>query len=530
MVPIALGCCCERNWKEVSPYLCCRDVARKRRVPCKGVRPFRSVVALIAAIVPLSIAHSGSASTLPSPWHLDRINQTNLPLDGNVSMGGLTGAGINIYVVDTGVLATHEQFGGRVIAGIDLPTSKGTSPVSPSSTDCDGHGTHVAGLAAGSTVGVATQATVIAVRVLDCNGDGEVADVTKALQWVRAHHRSGTAAVLNLSLGVDLGDDGSTIDHEITSLMNEGVVVVVAAGNGDSSGIPFDACQIAPADVPRALTVGASTLSDAVATYSNYGPCVDIFAPGGDRQRNITSAWATNSTSYNLDAGTSMASPLVAGMAALLAQQQPGLCTDSIVSAVVERATPNVLAGIPAQTANRLLYVNTSPVAPTPPGQPSSVITTSDSNSIVVSWDPPCNGGSPITRTAVSLLSGGRVIKRSFVDATKNAVRFTGLVPGRTYQVVVKAENALGQGVATSRISTVAVRSIRRGQVVRTSLLAKGPEDISLKWSVSSSTRNICTLKQSPTRLVALRAGTCRVGLRQLSSAEPVLRSIRITP
>lgn len=490
----------------------------------------RAIIALVVAVVPLTVAHSGSASVLPSPWHLDRINQTNLPLDGNVSPGALTGAGINIYVVDTGVLASHEQFGGRVIAGIDVPTDKGTSPVSPASTDCDGHGTHVSGIAAGSTVGVATQASIIAVRVLDCNGDGEVADVAKALQWVRAHHRSGTAAVLNLSLGVDLGDDGSTIDHEITSLMNEGVVVVVAAGNGDENGIPIDACQIAPADVPRALTVGASTITDAVATYSNYGPCVDVFAPGGDRQRNITSAWATNSTSYNLDAGTSMASPMAAGMAALLAQQQPGLCTDSIVNSIVERATQNVLVGLPVQTPNRLLFLNTAPVTPTSPGQPSSVITSSDGNSIVASWDPPCDGGSPVTQTTVSLLSGGRVVKRSVVEAGKTAVRFSGLVPGRSYQVVVKAENAVGLGVATGRISTVAVRSIRRGQVIRTSLLAKGPEDISLKWSVSSSTRKICTLRQSPTRLVALRAGTCRVGLRQLNGAIPVLRSIRITP
>lgn len=494
------------------------------------MRGIRALIIGVVAILPLTFAHSGSASVLPSPWHLDRINQVNLPLDGNVSPGALTGAGINIYVVDTGVLPTHEQFGGRVVAGIDVPTDKGTSPVSPATSDCDGHGTHVAGLAAGSTVGVATQATVIAVRVLDCNGDGEVADVAKALQWVRAHHRSGTAAVLNLSLGVDLGDDGSTIDHEITSLMNEGVVVIVAAGNGDANGFPFDACQIAPADVPRALTVGASTLNDSVATYSNYGPCVDLFAPGGDRQRNITSAWSTNATSYNIDAGTSMASPLVAGMAAMLAQQQPGLCTDSIVNSIVERATPNVLAGLPTQTANRLLFLNTAPVAPTTPGQPSSVITTSDSNSLVVSWDPPCDGGSPITQTVVSLLSGGRVIKRAKVDSTKTAVRFSGLTPGRTYQVVVKAENSLGAGVATSRIGTVAVRSIRRGQVIRTSLLGKGPEDISLKWSVSSSTRNVCTLRQSPTRLVALRAGQCRVGLRQLSGAIPVLRTIRITP
>lgn len=493
------------------------------------MKKVRALLVACIALVPLVVASAGRANPLPSPWHLDRINQVALPLDGNVSMGNLTGVGINIYIVDTGVLGSHEQFNGRVIPGIDIPTENGTSPVNPSATDCDGHGTHVAGIAAGSTVGVATQATVISVRVLDCNGDGEVVDVTKALQWVRAHHRSGTAAVLNLSLGVDLGDDGTTIDHEIKSLIDEGVVVVVAAGNGNSSGVPFNACEIAPADVARALTVGASNLEDAVASYANFGPCLDLYAPGGDRLRSVVSSWADSPTSYNVDAGTSMASPLAAGYAALLAQQQPGLCTDSIVNSIVERSTQNVLTSVPAQSPNRLLFVNTSPIAPTTPGIPSNVITSTESGSLVISWDPPCDGGVPLTQTTVSLLSDGKVIRRASVDASKSAVRFTGLVNGRSYKVVIKAENALGQGIATGRINTVTVRSIRRGQTLRTSLLARGPEDISLKWSVSSSSKSVCALRQSPTRLVALRAGTCRVGLRQLSGATPVIRTIRIT-
>lgn len=445
-------------------------------------------------------------------------------------MGNLTGVGVNVYVVDTGVLASHEQFGGRVIAGIDVPSSDGHAVVNPIGSDCDGHGTHVAGLVAGSTVGVATQATIISVRVLDCAGDGAVADVVKALRWVRAHHRSGTAAVLNLSLGVDLGDDGTSIDHELESLINEGIVVVVAAGNGDTNSNPFDACSIAPANLARALTVGASAINDAVAYYSNYGPCVDLYAPGGDSRRSITSSWYTSPTAYDIDAGTSMASPLVAGYAALLAQQQPGLCVDSIANAIIARSTVGVLNSVPPTSPNKLLNVNTAIVPPTTPGIASNVITTTDGNSIVVSWDKPCDGGIPLTRTTVSLLYAGKVIKRSYVDVNTSALRFTGLVNGRTYQVVVKAENALGLGIATSRISTVPVRSIRRGQIIRTSLLAKGPEDLSLKWSVSSSSRKYCALKMSPTRLVALRAGTCRIGLRQIDGEAPVLRSLRITP
>ncbi|MEY4633612.1 MAG: hypothetical protein RLZ18_984, partial [Actinomycetota bacterium] len=141
------------------------------------MKKFRYVAAACAALVPLLVAHPGDAAPLWPAWHLDRINQAALPLDGNTSMGNLTGVGVDIYIVDTGVLPTHEQFSGRVIAGIDIPTGAGSSTVSPIASDCDGHGTHVAGLAAGSTVGVATQATIVSVRVLDCAGDGEVNDV-----------------------------------------------------------------------------------------------------------------------------------------------------------------------------------------------------------------------------------------------------------------------------------------------------------------------------------------------------------------
>ena len=261
----------------------------------------------------LSQVPASMALTAPvgAPWHLDRINQAQATLDGNSALGTLTGEGIDVYIMDTGVRPTHEQIVGRVLPGIDIPAENGSSKVDPVASDCDGHGTHVAGLAAGSTVGVATKARVIAVRVLDCNGDGEIEDVVKALQWVRAHHRSGVAAVVNMSFGVDIGDDGTSIGREVKALVDEGVVVTVASGNGDAAGRPIDACKIAPADVPEALTVGAVGIADAVAYYSNNGPCVDLYAPGGDRFRGLESAWKDSDTDYEFDVGTSMASPLV---------------------------------------------------------------------------------------------------------------------------------------------------------------------------------------------------------------------------
>jgi len=461
-------------------------------------------------------------------WHLDRINQAQLPLDGNSSHGPLTGAGIDIYVVDTGTRSTHEQLNGRVLPGIDIPTNHGTSIVDPATSDCDGHGTHVAALAAGSTVGVATQARVISVRVLDCNGDGEVSDVVYALQWVRAHHRSGVAAVVNLSFGVDIGDDGTSIDHEVQALIDEGVVVTVASGNGDAAGRPLDACKIAPGDVPDALTVGAVGISDAVSYFSNNGPCVDIYAPGGDRTRGLQSAWKDSDTDYEFDVGTSMASPLVAGYAALLAQQQPGLCATSISQAIIDRSTKDVITGITANSANRLLFLNTAPVSVTAPGKASHVLITTDSNTLVVSWDSPCNGGSVLKGTRVSLLRNGKVVRRTEVGANSNAVRFTGLITGSRYQVVIKARNEIGDGVATSRVTTMAVRKILVGQSVKPDELGSLTSDLPLLWSVSQTSRKICRVQPEPLRLVALRRGICRVGLRAIAGQDPIIRNLRV--
>lgn len=483
------------------------------------------IVAAGASQVPASLALTAPVST---PWHLDRINQAKLPLDGNSALGPLTGAGIDIYIVDTGIRGSHEQVIGRVLPGIDIPTDNGSSKVNPVTSDCDGHGTHVAGLAAGSTVGVATRARLIAVRVLDCNGDGEVADVVNALQWVRAHHRSGVAAIVNLSFGVDLGDDGTSIDREVQALIDEGVVVTVASGNGDAAGRPIDACKIAPGDVPDALTVGAVGILDVVAYYSNNGQCVDLYAPGGDRFRGLESAWKDSDTDYEFDVGTSMASPLVAGYAALLAEQQPGMCATTISQAIIDRSTKGVIQGMTADSLNRLLFVDTAPIAATAPGEPSHIMITTDSTGLVVSWDPPCDGGSAITNTRVSLLRNGKVVQRKEVPTGTSAVRFTGLAVGSKYQVVVKATNAIGDGIATSRITTMPVRRILVGQSVKPEALASLTSDLPLIWSVSQTSKKICRLQAEPLRLVALRKGTCRVGLRGIVGQDPVIRTLRI--
>jgi len=491
------------------------------------MRRIRRALIVGALLFPVISATTVASAPPPNPWHLDRINQQQLPLDSNVSMGALTGAGIDIYIVDTGVLASHEQFTGRVIPGVDIPTFLGDSVVNPETSDCDGHGTHVSALAAGSTVGVATGARVIAVRVLDCAGGGNVADVVTALKWIRDHHRSGVAAVVNLSLGVDEGDNGAAIDAQVSALIDEGVVVTVAAGNGDENSRPLNACDISPGDVPRALTVGAVTITDSMASYSNNGPCIDLLAPGGTNQRPVQSAWMTSPTSYDNDVGTSMASPLVAGYAALLAQQQPGLCVDQIANAIVDRATTGVITGVNSTTPNKMLFINTAPIEVGVPGQPSHVVTSVENSSVVASWDAPCDGGSAITSTKVSLLRNGKVVARKTVAPGTTAVRFSGVKNNFKYQVVIKASNAVGEGVATHRITTGLVRSLRVGLNTPLTTVATFGGDLKLQWNVSASSRSICKVVGTNVRF--LRPGTCKVGLRTYNDGVPVLRSLRVS-
>jgi subtilisin family serine protease len=484
----------------------------------------------VAVAMCATVVSAPNLSSLPvgQPWHLDRINQRNLPLDGNSTLSSLTGQGVTIYVVDSGVNMEHEQFGGRAIAGVDPLTESGDSPVSPASSDCDGHGTHVAALAGGSTVGVARAATIVSVRVLGCRGDGPVSAVVEALKWVRGHHIGGTPAVVNMSLGVDVGDEGSAIDSQVKALIAEGIVVTIAAGNADGSG-RYNSCDIAPAHVAGALTVGAVAVNDAFTTYSNYGPCIDLLAPGGTSTTGLESAWIGGAAVYDFDAGTSMASPLVAGYAALLAQQQPGLCADDISDAIVARATTGVVTALESQTPNRLLFVDTSPIAAGVPGEPSNVVVSTSANALKVSWQSPCDGGSPITSTRVALVRNGRVVKRTTVASGISSVQFTNLPTGVRYSVVVKSQNALGEGIATSRIAAPPVQRLRPGRTMAVTSVAKIAGDLTLKWRVSSGSARICRLSTGGTRISFLRTGTCRVALRTINNGVPVVRSFRVS-
>ena len=388
--------------------------------------------------------------TNPPSWGLDRVDQRALPLNSSFAASA-NGAGVDVYIVDTGISTTHTDFSGRLRSGFSSINDR------RGSNDCNGHGTHVAGTAAGAAYGVAKAASIIPVRVLDCAGSGSNTGVIAGLDWIIANHSAGVAAVANMSLG---GGASLALDTAVQNAINDGVVMAVAAGNSNAN-----ACNYSPARAANAITVGATDRTDVRASYSNFGSCLDIFAPG----TSITSAWINSSTAINTISGTSMASPHVAGVAAALLSANPTLSPADISSMLRSSATPNVVSTAGTGSPNYLLYLDPAggvivtppPVVVTAPATP--VIGTAVAlarKSASVSWTAPNNGGSAITSYSVyAYRSGGSTASLAqTVSGNSTSATFSGLVIGSTYVFRVLATNSVGSSSLSAASNQITAR------------------------------------------------------------------------
>ena len=274
---------------------------------------------------------TATATQSGATWGLDRIDQRNRPLSGTYTYTS-TASAVRAYIIDTGIYTSHSQFGGRASNVYDAFGGNGQ--------DCNGHGTHVAGTVGSATYGVAKAVMLRGVRVLNCSGSGATSGIIAALDWVRVNHIK--PAVANMSLG---GGYSSSLNTAATNLHNAGVFLAVAAGNENQ-----DACNVSPASASNVLTVASSTSSDAKSSFSNWGACVEIYAPGSS----ITSTWLNGGT--NTISGTSMASPHVAGVAALYKGNYGDAASSTIRSWIINNGTASVITGNVSGTPNRLLY------------------------------------------------------------------------------------------------------------------------------------------------------------------------------
>jgi subtilisin family serine protease len=379
------------------------------------------------------------ATQTSATWGLDRIDQQALPLDTHYSYG--PASNVTAYIIDTGVRMTHTEFAGRVRSGYDFVDNDADA------TDCQGHGTHVAGTVGGKTYGVAKDVKLVAVRVLDCSGGGSYSQIIAGVDWVTKN--AVKPAVANMSLG---GSAGATLDSAVKKSIASGVTYAVAGGNDSAA-----ACTKSPARLPEAITVGATDANDTRASFSNYGNCLDIFAPGV----NITSSSNASNTGTQKMSGTSMATPEVTGAAALYLGAHPSATPQQVRDALVNAATNGAVKSAGTGSPNKLLYTvplaaTTTPTTPVTPTTPTTPVTTPTT---------PTTPSTPATCTAA-------------VSTTAVAIPD----PGTASSKVVVA-NCAGNGSKTATVK-VSVKHADRGDL-RLDLIAPDGTDYKLKSSTA---------------------------------------------
>ncbi|MEU4744696.1 S8 family serine peptidase [Actinosynnema sp. NPDC023658] len=376
-------------------------------------------VAFVQADLPVSL---DAVQQNPPSWGIDRIDQRDLPLD-NAYNYSTTASNVRAYIIDTGIRTTHQDFGGRA--------TWGTNTVDTNNTDCNGHGTHVSGTVGGTAHGVAKGVRLIAVKVLNCSGSGTTAGVVSGVDWVTQN--AVKPAVANMSLG---GGVDTALDTAVRNSVASGVTYALASGNSNAN-----ACNYSPARVAEALSVNASTNTDARASFSNFGTCTDLFAPG----QNITSAWNTDDTATNTISGTSMASPHVAGAAALYLADNPTATPPTVNAAIVAAATSDKITSPGTGSPNKLLFTGTAtPGGPSVanPGNQSTTVGTAVSLQLSAS-----GGTAPYAFSATGLPPGLSISSSGLISGTPTT---TG-----TYSVTVTATDSASRTGSTAFSWTV---------------------------------------------------------------------------
>jgi subtilisin family serine protease len=419
------------------------------------------------------------ATQSPATWGIDRVDQRERPLDNSYTYG-TEASGVTAYVIDTGIRITHAELGGRARHGFSA--SGGTAD------DCNGHGTHVAGTIGGATYGIAKGVQLVAVRVLDCEGRGTTEGVISGIDWVTANHAGPSVA--NMSLG---GPSHAALDAAVAISVDSGVTYAVAAGNEST-----DACSRSPASEPSAITVGATTSTDTRASFSNVGACVDVFAPGSD----ITSAWIGSDTATTTISGTSMATPHVAGVAALYLAGSPTAPPAQVAAAIVDGATPGSVADPGTGSPDLLLYSRLSGEPPPVTEPPTATLTSPADGSTV---------GGTVVVTATAADPDGSVARVRFalpgvgvIDDTSapyQASWDTSTLPNGSHTVRVRAVDDLG-AVSEAATATVTVYNdpcdqrltAPTGTLQSPNFPGDYPDDLDFTWCITPPDGDEATL------------------------------------